>query len=223
MFSSMLFHFSMFLLLINSSIQMMFESNIGKTLNHINGSLNLIANLIKNSENQMLRQIDVMIQASPNENRTLTECMCYNLIVICGLSKETFRCQKPSICNRVKLGTLKTCLNTEYERINRSLNLIANLIKNSENQLQRQIDHSKLGTLKTCLNTEYERINKTESENSVKRCNSLVSVRLKGNVHLILTIFNIHTSPALLIGLRKQSTLILTSNVFYTMILIKNI
>ncbi|KAH8874821.1 hypothetical protein KSF78_0008510 [Schistosoma japonicum] len=34
-----------------------FESNIGKTLNHINGSLNLIANLIKNSENQMLRQI----------------------------------------------------------------------------------------------------------------------------------------------------------------------
>ncbi|KAH8874832.1 hypothetical protein KSF78_0008516 [Schistosoma japonicum] len=182
MFSSMLFHFSMFLLLINSSIQMMFESNIGKTLNHINGSLNLIANLIKNSENQMLRQID-----------------------------------------HSKLGTLKTCLNTEYERINRSLNLIANLIKNSENQLQRQIDHSKLGTLKTCLNTEYERINKTESENSVKRCNSLVSVRLKGNVHLILTIFNIHTSPALLIGLRKQSTLILTSNVFYTMILIKNI
>ncbi|KAH8874831.1 hypothetical protein KSF78_0008516 [Schistosoma japonicum] len=161
MFSSMLFHFSMFLLLINSSIQMMFESNIGKTLNHIN--------------------------------------------------------------DHSKLGTLKTCLNTEYERINRSLNLIANLIKNSENQLQRQIDHSKLGTLKTCLNTEYERINKTESENSVKRCNSLVSVRLKGNVHLILTIFNIHTSPALLIGLRKQSTLILTSNVFYTMILIKNI
>ncbi|KAH8874823.1 hypothetical protein KSF78_0008510 [Schistosoma japonicum] len=139
-----------------------FESNIGKTLNHINGSLNLIANLIKNSENQMLRQIG-------------------------------------------------------------SLNLIANLIKSSENQLQRQIDHSKLGTLKTCLNTEYERINKTESENSVKRCNSLVSVRSIGNVHLILTIFNIHTSPALLIGLRKQSTLFLTSNVFYTMILIKNI
>ncbi|KAH8874847.1 hypothetical protein KSF78_0008522 [Schistosoma japonicum] len=156
MFSSMLFHFSMFLLLINSSIQMMFESNIGKTLNHINGSLNLIANLIKNSENQMLRQID-----------------------------------------HSKLGTLKTCLNTEYEQINRSLNLIANLIKNSENQLQRQIDvdcqkkhldarnrqlvvehHSKLGTLKTCLNTEYEQINKTESENSVERCNFLVMYTL---------------------------------------------
>ncbi|KAH8874848.1 hypothetical protein KSF78_0008522 [Schistosoma japonicum] len=135
MFSSMLFHFSMFLLLINSSIQMMFESNIGKTLNHIN--------------------------------------------------------------DHSKLGTLKTCLNTEYEQINRSLNLIANLIKNSENQLQRQIDvdcqkkhldarnrqlvvehHSKLGTLKTCLNTEYEQINKTESENSVERCNFLVMYTL---------------------------------------------
>ncbi|KAH8874820.1 hypothetical protein KSF78_0008510 [Schistosoma japonicum] len=39
-----------------------FESNIGKTLNHINGSLNLIANLIKSSENQLQRQIDVDCQ-----------------------------------------------------------------------------------------------------------------------------------------------------------------
>ncbi|KAH8874844.1 hypothetical protein KSF78_0008522 [Schistosoma japonicum] len=172
MFSSMLFHFSMFLLLINSSIQMMFESNIGKTLNHINGSLNLIANLIKNSENQMLRQIDVDCQKKHLDARN-------RQFVI------------------DKLGTLKTCLNTEYEQINRSLNLIANLIKNSENQLQRQIDvdcqkkhldarnrqlvvehHSKLGTLKTCLNTEYEQINKTESENSVERCNFLVMYTL---------------------------------------------
>ncbi|KAH8874817.1 hypothetical protein KSF78_0008508 [Schistosoma japonicum] len=58
MFSSMLFHFSMFLLLINSSSQMTFESNIGKTLNHIN--------------------------------------------------------------DHSKLGTLKTCLNTEYKRINKT-------------------------------------------------------------------------------------------------------
>ncbi|KAH8874846.1 hypothetical protein KSF78_0008522 [Schistosoma japonicum] len=151
MFSSMLFHFSMFLLLINSSIQMMFESNIGKTLNHIN-------------------DVDCQKKHLDARNRQFVID---------------------------KLGTLKTCLNTEYEQINRSLNLIANLIKNSENQLQRQIDvdcqkkhldarnrqlvvehHSKLGTLKTCLNTEYEQINKTESENSVERCNFLVMYTL---------------------------------------------
>ncbi|KAH8874845.1 hypothetical protein KSF78_0008522 [Schistosoma japonicum] len=94
MFSSMLFHFSMFLLLINSSIQMMFESNIGKTLNHIN-------------------DVD---------------------------------CQKKHLDAR-----------------NRQL-----VVEH----------HSKLGTLKTCLNTEYEQINKTESENSVERCNFLVMYTL---------------------------------------------
>ncbi|TNN12240.1 hypothetical protein EWB00_003898 [Schistosoma japonicum] len=112
MFSSMLFHFSMFLLLINSSIQMTFESNIGKTLNHINGSLNLIANLIKNSENQLQRKIDVMIQASPNENRTLTE------YVDCQKKHLDAKNRQLVVEHHSKLGTLKTCLNTEYERIN---------------------------------------------------------------------------------------------------------